>query len=524
MKIKPLSRMLILLLVLMLLFSNVVVLRPIGGVDSAEAAGPVNILFGLFRAGKALEARNEVYKEARATSAEINAYYDRQIETARESRNDIIQNPKFVVDKKTGEKVRSVLQARMARSYIRMEATLKAERKAAIAMIEAEKKKAKQEFEKKLSGVLISMGASTSGGQKIIGQIRDKLGEVRKAAVAMQTALEGGKPIEALQAALLKEAGDSPVLQAAARKLGSAIGHGLDHALGGLLTKIEKAIKDMQGGLSEVVAAVGKVEAEVDRHANRDRQPTTLIEDSRLMGKIRPVDRENPVLDIAAIAFAGAAEISGKLQSGETRGTMRERIRSTLITDRLEGIKNVKSGTLSGQFYCTEVGRLSYEAASEKLGNSPESVKDASTAIYIVCYDIQSQEPVYTKVYRSGYEDGWYIVNISGAGYVPHWAGGSYILEGGHNELWLIEEGDTIEQAIERRRQELTHDVCDLSIPGVPGLEWLPSYFTSGPTITKTLGPLSTHEEASKYFSEDKTWHHTGDDGPWIGELQKGCS
>ena len=119
--------------------------------------------------------------------------------------------------------------------------------------------------------------------------------------------------------------------------------------------------------------------------------------------------------------------------------------------------------------------------------------------------------------------EGWYIVHIEGAGYVPHWAGGSFILEGGHNEMWLIEEGDTIGQAIERRRQELTPNVCELRIPGVPGLEWIPSYFTSGPTITRTSGPYSTQDEARDYFAQDKTWHQTGRDGPSLYELQKGC-
>ena len=233
---KPLSRLLILLLVSILLFSEAAVLLPMGGVEPAQAFSPGNVIFGLFRGAGALKRRNRVYTEARATAGEINAYYDTLIAQTTKTRHAAIEQIASGKDA-SGDPI-DAGDYRMARAYVRLEATLKAERRAAIAMIEMEKNQARKDFEKALVKEIVNILVASPGGQRIIGQVRETIGGAREAAVAVQAALEGGKPIEALQEVLVGKVGDFPLAQAAARELGSAVGHGLDHALGGALTKI----------------------------------------------------------------------------------------------------------------------------------------------------------------------------------------------------------------------------------------------------------------------------------------------
>ncbi|MCJ7551779.1 MAG: hypothetical protein MUQ30_19075, partial [Anaerolineae bacterium] len=325
MKTKPLSRLLILLLVSILLFSEAAVLLPMGGVEPAQAFTPGNAVFGFLRGLGAWRRRNRVYTEARATAGEINAYYDTLIAQTTETRHAAIAQ---IASGEDASGIPIDADARdyaMARAYVRLEATLEAERRAAIAMIEMEKNQARKDFEKALVKEIINILVASPGGQRIIGQVRETIGGAREAAVAVQTALEGGKPIEALKEALVRKVGGFPLAQAAARELGSVVGHGLDRALGGALTKIEKGLNNLQDGLWEGIDLLDNLDAEAARHDQGEKQPVSLVEDDSLIGKIIPVGRDNPVADVVASAYAGATEIAGALGAGETRSTMRDR-------------------------------------------------------------------------------------------------------------------------------------------------------------------------------------------------------
>jgi hypothetical protein len=403
MKTRPHSRLLILLLLSILLFSEAAVLLPMGGVEPAQAASPANVIFGLFRGIGALKRRNRVYREARATAGEINAYYDTLIAQTTETRRAAVAQIASGKDA-SGEPI-DAGDYGMARAYVRLEATLEAERRAAIAMIEGEKNQARKDFEQALVKEIVNILVASPGGQRIIGQVRETLGGAREAAVAVQVALEGGKPIEALQEALVKKVGDFPLAQAAARELGSAVGHGVDHALGGALTKIEDGLNNLQDGLWEGIDLLDNLDAEVARHDQGEKQPVSLVEDNSLIGAIIPVGRDNPVADVVASAYAGATEIAGALGPGETRSTMRDRIRGALQGDRMKDIETIKTGTASGQTYCTSVGRGTYEVAAGALGQTPGTPVDPESAVYMVCYDIQSQMPVLARIMGGGMEE-----------------------------------------------------------------------------------------------------------------------
>lgn len=385
MKNRTLPRLLIATLVLALLAVNVAILSG-GRVQEAHAAGPWNAIFGLFRVGGALGKRNRVYEEAGATAREINTYYDRLLEETRTTRQEMVTraaagetNPRFV------------------RSYTRLEAALEGEREAAIQMIEGEKNQARQEFERTLTREIVRILIASPGGQRILGDLREAVSGAREAAKAVQVAAEEGRPIEALKDALAEKAGDIPLVQAAARQLGSAVGHQVDRALGGLLTKLDRAVDDVQIGMGEALDALEEIDGELAAHDERERVPVSVVEDDSLIAEILPVDRINAAADVAATAYVRAAEIHGALAGG-SRDTMRERVRGALLDDRLEGIQDTASGEFAGQRYCTSVGRGEYEVAAQALGQTPQIPRDPERATYLVCYDLQTHAPIFADV------------------------------------------------------------------------------------------------------------------------------
>ena len=154
MKIRGLSKSVILLLLAVMLLSDASALLPSGGVKPAEAAFPgPNVIISFFRAFGALNRRNRLYREARATSAEMNAYYDTLTAQAKETRREMISAAA------AGEKVSPL----MARAYVRAEAALQAERAAAIAMIEVEKNQARKDFERTVGKEIVNILIASPG-------------------------------------------------------------------------------------------------------------------------------------------------------------------------------------------------------------------------------------------------------------------------------------------------------------------------------------------------------------------------
>jgi len=375
-------------LIAVMLFSEASLLLSGGGVTLAEAAVPgPNVIFGLFRSLGALSRRNRIYEEARATSRDINAYYDQLLETTRREREDLIRQAI------SGEK-----PPEFVRSYVRLEAALKAERAAAIEMVEQEKNQARVDFEQTLVREITRVLIASPGGQKIIRDVRETIARAREAAVAVQEALEGGKPIEALGEALADKVGDIPIARELAKGLGSMAGRQLDQALGGPLARIEGAVNNMQAGMGETITVLEELDADVARFDEAERKPVSMLEDDSLVGEVVPVDQANAAVDVAASAFAGAAEMAGVMEEGTSRETMKDRIRGALLADRLSGLAALKQGETAGEAFCAAVGLGEYQTAAAQLGDEPQAAEDPEKAAYLVCYDLGTGQPVYASM------------------------------------------------------------------------------------------------------------------------------
>ncbi len=249
---------------------------------------------------------------------------------------------------------------------------------------------------------IVNILIASPGGQRIIGQVRDTIGGAVDAAEAVQEAVESGSPIGALQDALVKKVGDFPLAQAAARQVGSVVGHTIDRALGGALTKVENAIDKIQGGMGEAIEVLENLDADVAKVDESEKQPTSLMEGNSVLGKIFPVDRANAVVDVAASAYAGAAKIAGALAPGESRGKMRDRIRGSLLDERVKGIRATVASHGVGEVYCIGVDRAAYESAAQALGEAPEVPAVPERSVYKVCYINGTQDAVFARMYGGG--------------------------------------------------------------------------------------------------------------------------
>ena len=390
MKNTPIIKLVTILLLLTILLMDVSSLLPSGSVSTVEASLPnVNVVTGLFRTLSAIKKRNQVYGEARATSSEINAYYDAQIATAQRLRQEKISqaaaggdNPAFI------------------RSYIRVSAYLDEERRAMIEMVEGEKNDARRKFNRALANEIRRILLASPGGQSIISDIRNTIANTRRAAVAVQSAVSGGKPSNILANLLNDKVGDIQIVRNLAQDLGSKVGSQIDRALGGLITKIESALSDVEGGLGEAVNLLDNFDAVIAQQQNQTRAPVSLVGNNRGDGVI-PVDQGNAGVHIASIAFGIAGDRAGHLRPGETRQTMINRIRETLQESVLTGMMTSLLGAQEGEIYCLVTSRGVYEQACASLGTAIQEASNPEQARYLVCFDTQTNEPKLARLLES---------------------------------------------------------------------------------------------------------------------------
>lgn len=362
-------------LLISFLFSSFPVLP--GSVQEAEAGGPItNALVGLFNVIGAARRRNRVYREARVTQRDMDAYYDSLIDEARQQ----LQEREMIGD--FDSETRSQL-----RSYIKMYEALQAEREAVTQMIESEKNDARREFNRSLTREVVGVLIRSPGGQSLIGDIRSTVGELRQAAQAVQAAIAEGRPFDALAQALADKVGDIPILRETAYGVGYAAGQKVDQLLGGVLTRVDQAMSNMQGGMDDALDKIAEIDSELARFDETERTPVSLVEEGSPLSSIRGVDRANAAVDVAATAYTNAAIIAGAFQdpSSTEKDRMRDRIRDQLLADKLDRLGQV--GQMMSTVVCQGVGQGEYIAAMGQLGRAPEEPLNPDRSGYIVCVD-----------------------------------------------------------------------------------------------------------------------------------------
>lgn len=365
----------IVFLLIILMFSSIPTVPQ--AARQVEAAGPhTNAIVALFNVIGAARRRNRVYREARATQRDMNAYYDELIDQARQQLQDREMIGAF------DSQSRSQLRA-----YVKMYEALQEERDAVTQMIESEKNDARREFNRSLTNEVVGILVRSPGGQSLIGDLRSTVGELRQAAEAVQAAIAENRPFDALAQALADKVNDIPLLRNTAYEVGYAAGQKIDQLLGGVLTQVDRAMSNMQGGMDDALDKINEIDSELARFDERERTPVSLVEEGSPLGNIRGVDRANAAADVAATAYTNAAIIAGAFQdpSRAEQDRMRDRIRDQLLTDKLDRLGQV--GQNAKTVICQGVGRGEYIAAMGQLGRTPEEPMDPERSGYLVCVD-----------------------------------------------------------------------------------------------------------------------------------------
>lgn len=372
------------LVVITILFSDSPALR--SPLPVAEAQIPiVNGVVGFFNVLGAARRRNRVYREARSTQQEMNEYYDTLIQEAKSQ----LQERQLMGAEAPGQFAEGMRSQRgQLRVYIKMREALLAEKTAATSQIEAEKNQARQQFNSQLLNQVVGLLIQSPGGQRLLGQIREAIGNLREVAEGIQAAIAGNRPFDALAEAFASHAGEIPFLQNAAYNLGHAVGHKVDQLLGGTISRLDTAMADFSGELSGALDQINQMDAELANYQQQERTPVSLIEEGGPLGSIRGVDRANAAIDVAAQAYTNAALLAGAVRGPvdeATRGSMRDRIRNQLLQNRLDRLSAV--GQKMKHVVCTGVGQAQYILAMQQLGRTPEAPMDPESARYIVCTD-----------------------------------------------------------------------------------------------------------------------------------------
>lgn len=374
-----LSRIVIWLLVVVLVAGLVGETRPATPAHAQAPVPGVNAAVGFLNLLSMTNRRNQIYREAKRTQKEMDAYYDSLIATARSQ----LRNRELL----------GADQSQLA-VYVKMIARLEQERAAATQQIEAEKNKARQDFNRSLSREITRTLMQSPSAQAILGQVRQTLAELRTAAEAIRTALNTGKPIETLVEKYASQVEKIPGLQYVVRQMGYDLGHRLDNALGGLLGRAEAAANELQIGMEQAIVKTNELDAMLSTYQQQERQPVSLIDLDSPLANVRPVKSANAAVDVAAQAFTNAALLSGLLTGLEEkqREPLRDRIREQLLQQRTERLQQALQ--VAGLVECTGVGRVQYELATQQLGRVPEQPRAGDSASYLVCIDRNSGLPI----------------------------------------------------------------------------------------------------------------------------------
>jgi hypothetical protein len=284
--------------------------------------------------------------------------------------------------------------------YVKMVKALEAERAAVTSQIEAEKNKARQKFNQTLGHEIQRFLLQSPGGQRIIQSVRDTLGGLREATLAVQTALNAGRPNSVIQALVdqyTEKMNLLPGIQNEVRNLGSSLGSKLDQALGGVLAQAEAAINDVVGEIGQAVDKIDELDILVASAQNQERTPVSLVEEGGLLGNIHGVDRVNAGFDAAVQAYTNAAVLADVISGSDpTKDNLRDTIREQLLEQRAADL--AEAGQESSLVTCTGVGEAQYQLAAAQLGVTPVKPRDPEKATYIVCLDNETGLPVHAAL------------------------------------------------------------------------------------------------------------------------------
>ena len=333
----------------------------------AQAPNPTgNPVVGFLNVISAGNRRARVYRSARVTQQEMNAYYASLTAQARRQ----LQNRDQL----------TVNQSQL-HVYIKLVAALEAEKAAVTQQIEAEKNQARHNFNRTLNQEVVQVVVRAPGAQRILNDARQVVNGLKVNIAALQAALSRGEVVNGLLDQLTTRLTNIPYLQSEVRNLGSALGDDIDQALGGLLSRSANAARGGQEEVRQALAEAQRLDAAITKFQDQKRRPVSLVEEGNLINNTRPVRRINAAFDTAVEALVNGVAARNLLAgSGLTVDQLRTRIRNQMLQQRLVNLQNASQQT--SLISCNGVTREEYLAAAQNLGlNSRESGRSRVCAL-----------------------------------------------------------------------------------------------------------------------------------------------
>ncbi|MBE0697679.1 MAG: hypothetical protein IH586_12225 [Anaerolineaceae bacterium] len=224
---------------------------------AAQAPNPTgNPVVGLLNLISAGNRRGRVYRSARVTQQEMDAYYDTLIAQARRQLQ-----------------ARELLGANQPqlRVYIKLVASLEAERAAVTRQIEAEKNQARREFNHSLNQEVVQVVVRAPGAQRILNDAHLVVNALRENISEIQSALRRGEVVDGLVNQLTDRLTRIPFLQNEVRNLGGGLGDKIDQELGGLLRRTSAAAREGQDAMRQALDEANRLDAAIVDFQNEKR-------------------------------------------------------------------------------------------------------------------------------------------------------------------------------------------------------------------------------------------------------------
>jgi hypothetical protein len=341
----------------------------IGVLEDALPPGVRNFLSGV-RIIKGLGARNRVYREARYVQRDLRAYYDAQIETARQQ---------LLNREQLG------FSDSRVRAYWRVLDQLKDEKSAAMSITEDEKRAAKYGFESALKQEMMSSLIRVPRMRRGLQRAKEAIEDLRDGFEKARIALEGGNPVSAvigeLRAKLDKLDRYAQVGGLINGNVGATLG-GVSKWAGDALDRLEAPIDEAAGAANEVIGQLDGLTTGIDDglESTRTVRADAALEqaaDELFERVFAPGGRgATPEVDVVADAIARDSLTPVQRSVGVAIGAidpsdfrrMRERVHAALLGRSLERIGEI-CGRLPGA-----AQRIQLEAAA-----NGEPAPDTST-------------------------------------------------------------------------------------------------------------------------------------------------
>lgn len=367
----------------------VAIVPPMTPPASANPGGfrEVVAVFRLFSAG---HARNRVYREARELQGDMNAYYEKLRDTARQR----------LLDREVTPLSRSQLAA-----YLKLVEQIEGERNAATNLIEGEKRAARARFNRTLRRELLGALIRSPFGRRMMSDVRGVFAETRAAVAQLRTALEMGNPTEALLSSLEQRIAGIGPLRGVIRSVGGTSGAGLLLQLGRAGDLLQTVVDTASAGQSFAADAeniLAEIDNGLERETARARRVRSGAALSSALDNLFVAVTDEVSVDAVAQAVgttlrdelaALMGQTSGSLSERQI-GTMQQRVRAALLEDRTQRIAD-----LAEYMECEKVAGRQFREFVEELGRPAKLARLASgiseeddDQLYMLCAAIRGDE------------------------------------------------------------------------------------------------------------------------------------